>query len=267
MKIRRAYKIVVGIILVTAYIIATGIFVKRKYAELSCNSITIEIDNAYSFVSNDVVNKILDDGGMVIDSTVKFSEINFAEIERLVNENVYVEETQAYGDFNGNVFVKIKQRAPMVRVMTEDSASFYLDRQMKVMPLCDYYTADMMVLSGHLRSDCFYSSDSVDNYNVNGDKNSLNIDDICKFVNYLQSDELWRNQIAQVYVNTSNEVELVPRVGNHIILLGGLDSYEKKMNKLEAMYNEGFAIAGWNAYSVINLKFKDQVICKRRNNG
>ena len=267
MKIRKAYKIVVGVVLITAYIIATGIFVKRKYEELPCNSVSIEIDNAYSFVSNDVVKRILDDGGMVVDSTVKFSEINFAEIERLVSENVYVEETEAYGDFRGNVFVKIKQRAPMLRVMTEDSASFYLDRQMKVMPLCDYYTADVMVLSGHLRSDCFYSSDSVDNYNVNTDKNSLNIDDICNFVNYLQADELWCNQIAQVYVTASNEVELVPRVGNHIVLLGGLDSYEKKMNKLEAMYNKGFDITGWNIYSVINLKFKDQVICKRRNNG
>lgn len=267
MKIRRAYKIIVGIILIMAYVIATGIYVKGKYEKLPCNSISIEIDNAYSFVSNEVVKKILDDGGMVIDSTVKFSEINFAEIERLVNENVYVEETEAYGDFRGNVFVKIKQRAPMLRVMTEDTASFYLDAHKKVMPLCNYYSADVMVLSGHIRSNNFYSSDSVDNYNVNNDGNSLNIDDICKFVNYLQTDELWNNQIAQVYVTSSNEVELVPRVGNHIILLGGLDGYETKMNKLEAMYNEGFAITDWNAYSVINLKFKDQVICKRRNNG
>jgi cell division protein FtsQ len=52
-----------------------------------------------------------------------------------------------------------------------------------------------------------------------------------------------------------------------IILLGGLDGYETKMNKLEAMYCEGFDITGWNSYSLINLKFKDQVICKRRNNG
>ncbi|MBO7481865.1 MAG: hypothetical protein J6T63_07140 [Bacteroidales bacterium] len=267
MKIRRAYKIIVGIVLLTAYIVFTGIYVTRKYDELTCNGVTIEIDNSYAFINKDVVNKILDDGGMVLDSTVKYSEINFAEIERLINENVYVEETQAYGDFNGNVSVRIKQRDPMFRVITEDTASFYLDRDKKVMPLCDYFTADMLVLSGHLMSDCFYASDSVDNYSVNHDKNSLNIDDICKFVNYLQSDELWRNQITQVYVNESNELELVPRVGNHIILLGGLDDYEKKMDKLEAMYYVGFDITGWNAYSVVNLKYKNQVICKRRNNG
>ena len=90
---------------------------------------------------------------------------------------------------------------------------------------------------------------------------------LCNFVNYLQSDELWRNQITQIYVNAANELELVPRVGNHIILLGGLDDYENKMNKLEAMYSKGFEITDWNAYSLINLKFKDQVICKKRNNG
>ncbi|MBR5984247.1 MAG: hypothetical protein IK025_11095 [Bacteroidales bacterium] len=267
MKIRRAYKIIVGIVLLAVYIVATGIYVTRKYNELMCKGVSIEIDNSYAFINKDVVLKMLDDGGMVLDSTVKYSEIDFAGIERLINENVYVEETQAYGDFKGNVFVKIKQRDPMLRVITEDTASFYLDRDKKVMPLCDYFSADMLVLSGHLRSDCFYSSDSVDNYSVNHDKNSLNIDDICVFVNYLQSDDLWRNQITQVYVNESNELELVPRVGNHIILLGGLDDYETKMDKLEAMYSEGFDITGWNAYSVVNLKFKNQVICKRRNNG
>lgn len=267
MKIRRAYKIIVGIVLLTAYIVTTGIYVTRKYKELMCKGVSIEIDNSYAFINKDVVLKILDEGGMVLDSTVKYSEIDFAGIEMLINENVYVEETQAYGDFKGNVFVKIRQRDPMLRVVTEDTASFYLDRDKKVMPLCDYFSADMLVLSGHLRSDCFYSSDSVDNYNVNHDKNSLNINDICDFVNYLQSDELWRNQITQVYVNGSNELELVPRVGNHIILLGGLDDYETKMDKLEAMYSEGFDITGWNAYSVVNLKFKNQVICKRRNNG
>ena len=267
MKIRKAYKIIVAILLLAAYLVGVGIYVSRKYKEMPCKGVSVEIDNTYAFVSKDIVMNMLSEGGMVLDSTVRFSEINYANIERLINENVYVEETQAYGDFWGNVFVKIKQRDPMIRVMTEDTASFYLDCDMKVMPVCDYYSADVMVLSGHLRSECFYASDSVDNYKVNRDKSSLNIDDICTFVKYLQSDELWCNQITQIYVNASNELELVPRVGNHIILLGGLDDYEKKMNKLEAMYNKGFEITDWNAYSVINLKFKDQVICKKRNNG
>ncbi len=267
MKIRKAYKIIIGIVLLAAYLVGIGIYVSRKYHEMPCKGVSVEIDNTYAFVSKDIVMKMLDDGGMVLDSTVRFSEINYANIEKFIDENVYVEETQAYGDLWGNVFIKIRQRDPVIRVMTEDTASFYLDRNMKVMPICDYFSADVMVLSGHLRSSCFYASDSVDNYMVNNDKNSLNIDDICAFVNYLQSDELWRNQITQIYVNAANELELVPRVGNHIILLGGLDDYENKMNKLEAMYSKGFEITDWNAYSLINLKFKDQVICKKRNNG
>ncbi len=267
MKIRRAYKIIVGILLLLAYMIATGIFVAGKYSDLTCKSMNIEIDNKYAFVSKNIVLQLLRQNGMDIDSTVKVSEIDFANIEKLLNEYVYIEDAQAYSDFKGNVNVKIKQRAPVLRIMTSDSISFYLDSDMKIMPLCDYYSADVLIMSGNLKSKCFYASDSVNNYCVNTDKKSLRIDDICKFVNYLQSDDLWKNQIAQVYVNASNEIELVPRVGNHIIILGGLDEYEKKMNKLEAMYHEGFSITNWNAYSTINLKYKDQVICKKRNNG
>lgn len=267
MKIKKAYKVIISIVLIVGYIVASGIIIKKKYDSILCNDIQIDIDNNYAFVSKDVVLQMLAEKGIVIDSSVKFSEVNLDEIEKVINENIYVEETQAYGDFNGNIFLSIKQREPVIRVITEDTVSFYLDKKMKVMPLSDDYSADVMFLSGHLLSECFYASDSVDNYNVNNDKNSIKIDDICKFVDFLQSDELWRNQITQLYVNAANEFELVPRVGNHIILLGRLDGYETKMKKLKAMYDEGFDITGWNDYSIINLKFKDQVICKKRNNG
>lgn len=267
MKVRKAYKNIIGLVLIVGYIIFASVYVSKRYNELLCSGVKIEIDTNYAFVDKNVVMNMLHDGGMDLDSTVRIADIDYANIEKIVLQNPYIEDVQAYNDFTGNVFVKIKQRDPVVRVMTCDTVSFYLDSDNKIMPLCDYYTADVMVLSGNLKSKCFYSSDSVDNYSVNTDEKSLKINDICMFINYLQSDELWRNQISQIYVNRSNELELVPRVGSHIILLGGLDDYETKMNKLEAMYRDGFAITNWNAYSMINLKYKDQVICKKRNNG
>ncbi|MCF0207593.1 MAG: hypothetical protein HUK15_09215 [Bacteroidales bacterium] len=267
MKIRKAYKIILGFILITAYIVGTGIYVSDRYKNLRFKSIDISIDNAYAFLNKELIFDILGSGGVVIDSTVKISNIDFAEIERIISENIYVDEVQAYSDFSGNIFLNIKQRSPMLRVMTKDSVSFYIDSDKKVMPLCDYYSAALPVLSGNLLSECFYSSDSVDNYFVNRDDKSPKIDDICTFVDYLQKDELWRNQIVQIYVNASNEFELVPMVGNHIILLGKLNDYEEKMNKLKAMYDKGFKITDWNAYSLINLKYKNQVICKKNRNG
>ena len=70
MKIRKAYKIIIGIVLLAAYLVGIGIYVSRKYHEMPCKGVSVEIDNTYAFVSKDIVMKMLDDGGMVLDSTV-----------------------------------------------------------------------------------------------------------------------------------------------------------------------------------------------------
>jgi cell division protein FtsQ len=81
---------------------------------------------------------------------------------------------------------------------------------------------------------------------------------------FLKNNDFWDSQIEQIYVNESNQLELVPRVGNHIILIGSSDDLAVKMNKLMIFYKEGINKTGWDKYSQINLKFKDQVICTKR---
>ncbi|MFY9590545.1 MAG: cell division protein FtsQ, partial [Bacteroidales bacterium] len=75
---------------------------------------------------------------------------------------------------------------------------------------------------------------------------------------------LWGSQVEQINISPKGDIELVPRVGNHVIILGNLDNYEYKLKKLETLYLKGFDIVDWNKYSSINLKYSDQVICKKR---
>lgn len=73
-------------------------------------------------------------------------------------------------------------------------------------------------------------------------------------------------------------IELVPRVGDHILFLGYLPtsrnknvSYreiiaftDRKLSRLEKFYRYGLSQAGWNKYSYISVEFDNQIICKRR---
>ena len=94
----------------------------------------------------------------------------------------------------------------------------------------------------------------------------------------IMANPLWSNQIEQINVLSDKTIELVPRVGNHIIGLGTIpyNKYkskqnaivtafiEKKLSRLEKFYRYGLSQAGWNRYSYINLAFDNQIICKRR---
>ena len=65
-------------------------------------------------------------------------------------------------------------------------------------------------------------------------------------------------------MNANGDMELVPRVGDHTILIGDDQQIHEKFEKLFLFYMEGLNKAGWNKYKVINLKYKDQVVCTKK---
>lgn len=88
--------------------------------------------------------------------------------------------------------------------------------------------------------------------------------DLYNFVLFLQKDRFWNDQIVQIYVNADHDVELVPLVGNQRILLGSLDDYPEKLEKLRLFYDQAIPKVGWEKYSMINLKYKNQIVCTKR---
>jgi len=64
-------------------------------------------------------------------------------------------------------------------------------------------------------------------------------------------------------VNERHELELIPRKGNHVVLLGDTQELKEKMNKLFIFYTQGLNKIGWNNYQVINIKYKNQVVCSK----
>ena len=68
----------------------------------------------------------------------------------------------------------------------------------------------------------------------------------------------------QINVTQAKELELVPRVGEHIIFLGKPGNYEEKFEKLKTFYEKGLNQVGWNKYSRISLEFNNQIICTKK---
>ena len=80
--------------------------------------------------------------------------------------------------------------------------------------------------------------------------------------NYMSNDSFWNAQIEQIYVDTAGDIILIPRVGDHTIIFGDLNDIDTKFNKLYTFYRNVAPAEGWEKYSSVNLKYKDQIICK-----
>ena len=83
---------------------------------------------------------------------------------------------------------------------------------------------------------------------------------LTRVANHIMQDDFWKNQVVQINVLNNGYMEIVPRIGDHIIFLGTPSHVDKKLERLRKFYLYGLNKAGWNKYSYISVEFDNQII-------
>lgn len=135
-------------------------------------------------------------------------DVNTERIEEILKKNDILSNVQCYKKVNGNIRIDVSQRIPVLRAITPDS-TYYLDKQGKRI------TSNFMTLS--------YVPVATGEFNQEFAVNKL-----LPLALYLQNDKFWNSQIEQIYVNQSGEIELIPRIGDQLIILGDTENLETK---------------------------------------
>jgi len=257
---------------ISVYVLAVlGLFISlafsaRESDKVPCSKINISVDNNSGnfFVTNeDVREMILSKGDSLIGSPI--TSIPIAVYEHHIATNPSVKRAEVYTKHNGVFAVKIYQREPILRVFNSDGESYYLDKEGSIMPTSDNYTARVPVAGGFIMEKLY----AMQRHNVVEMSDSLKklscLDELFELATFIRNDEFWKAQIQQIRVEANGEFTLIPTVGDHHILLGRTDKMEQKFKKLLLFYQKGLNKTGWDQYSHINLKYKDQVICTKKN--
>lgn len=210
-----------------------------------CEQINIEInDFDHSLITTDEVRNILANVEKNLDS-IPLSEIPFFELEQSLENHCYIKNAEVYFDSFGNINVDVENKVPIVRIHKENGDDFYLDKEGSKFPVSSNYTKNVLVANGFV-------------------EDSLVLKSILKVSRYVCENSLWNSQITQVFINDKKEIELVPRVGNHVIILGDANSLEEKFENLKLFYSDGVKQTGWRKYKEISLKYKNQIVCVKR---
>lgn len=253
------FGILIGLFVLTS-------FINHNMKEEKCKEVMIQITDAksYGFIDEGDVTSILNrDFNTPVSQKIK--DIDTYSIEKALNEHQAIANAEVYITIDGKLNIVLEQRKPILRVFSS-KGSFYIDSEGKIMPVSNKYTAHVPVASGNIDLSFNALSQQV---NVQDDDldSSLIPDlyfDLKKLAQFIDSKPFWKAQIEQLYVDKEYEFELIPRVGNHTIVLGEVYNLDSKFEKLMLFYREGLSKTGWNEYKTINLKFKDQVVCTKR---
>ena len=216
--------------------------------------IDINYNKGLYFIDAPEVKTLIMDGLQKELHSYTVQELNINKLEKDILTNPYIKSAEAYTDVQGTLRVKIVQREPIVRVINKNGVSYYLDNYGEKIPISPKFTARVPVSNGNIDDD-------------NSDLGAVDtpvLKDIYKLAKFIHNDKYLSALVDQIYVNDQQEFEIIPKIDNHTIMLGKADNLEKKFRKLYIFYREGLKNVGWHKYSAVDLRFENQIVCKKR---
>ena len=226
-----------------SYLVIVLFFAEKKMGEVYCKDITVNIEKEEnSFIDEEEVIQLFKRSvGNLKDIPV--AKIDKDSVERMLIKNSMIKSAQVYYRLDGNVYVEVKQRNPVLRVFAQKQ--YYVDEEGKIMPLSKKYSARVVVATGSISP-------------------TFACERLYPFVMKMREDDFWSAMIEQIVVSSDQEVTLIPKVGNFRIRLGELENVDQKMENLYLFLREGISLKGWNKYKEINLKYDNQIVCVKK---
>ncbi len=241
---KKILSVIVAVVLF-CYLVFSVILMNGKEEDGVCRQITVVVKDSADrhFIDRKDVLSILKNTSLY-PINQRLRDINTEKIERKVADNELVDRVSVYKTPSGNINIEVTQKTPVLRVFSTQG-SYYIDEHGHIMPVSPRYATYLPIASGNIEK-------------------SFATTDLYKFALFLQKHDFWNNQIEQIYVYPNKEVELIPRVGDHRIFLGSFEDFREKMDHLQLFYEQAIPKVGWEKYRIINLKYKNQIVCTKK---
>lgn len=232
-------------LLLLAYMVC-GIVMLRDKNDLSreCQGVYLTVKDSleYCTVNRNMVMGMLRDNWL--DPTGKpVGELLLDSMERVLCRHPFIATAQCYLTQDDMLRIDITGKMPIARVRNNRGQDFYIDNKRCIMP-CRGIAVNVPVVTGE-----------VSKQTVTGPLFDLLL--------AIDGDEFWKAQIEQINVTSKGQVQLVPRLGMHILELGDMRDFQNKLERLANFYDKGMDKIGWNKYSSISVAYQGQVVCKK----
>jgi cell division protein FtsQ len=238
--------IIIGALAVVAFTVIA--FSNSREAGMSDLHIQIESSEGNFFISENEVRDLLIGEENILSLPV--SKWDMSAMERRVEANPFVYDCQVFRDVRGNVIVKVVQRKPLARVFSRSGHHKYIDHEGNLLPTKAGHTARVPV---------------VEIYGLKWENSLTETEygrNLHTMLKYVSENKFWRAQLAHFIVRSNGNIEIIPQVTRQRVLFGTPEDVDSKLERLMIFYKDILPAKGWNEYTTVNLKYKNQIICE-----
>jgi cell division protein FtsQ len=244
--------IVIGVLFFVGMILAA--ISRKQSSDTASMKVTILDNDKYQFITPEEIRKIIVDSFQNDLSGVPVGSVPVKDMELALENNGYVNNADVYIDAANHVNIKITQREPIGRLVDLEGISFYLDKSGRKIAISKHYAARVPIVSGFIPAGIKRPATEENNP----------LYPIHKLLLHIWADEFMKALVEQIYIDNDKEFTLISKIGHHKILLGTIDDLDIKFKRLKIFYREAMPYEGWERFSVLNVKFKDQVVATKR---
>ncbi|MCQ2066854.1 MAG: cell division protein FtsQ [Bacteroidaceae bacterium] len=242
--IKRILSIILAV-LAAGYLVFSLVSLTGRSSDSTCKGLDVRIHDSldYNLLKPESVISLLQRSGL--DPTGRdMSQADLDSMEHVLLKHPLVLSAECFRTSSGTVKVRIESCTPVVRVLASNGADYMVDSRGRILEHSGC-VMQLPVATGHITRE--YA-----------------VTHLLEAVRAINRSRFWAAQVEQINVTSRGEMELVPRVGNHIISLGTGEDVDEKLDRVLSFYENGLERIGWNKYSRVSAAFAGQIVCRKR---
>ena len=234
------------ILILTGYLVYSVVALTDRHEDTHlCQGVDLHIVDSLHFdlIDEDMILSVLQEHSL--DPVgLPMENVDLEALESTLLLHPLVGKVECYKTAGDMLRINISSKVPMVRVLNNRGQDFYVDSRGEILSQHSL-AVQLPVATGYI--DRRFASGAL-----------LDV------VRAIDCSEFWKAQVEQIDVTEDGEIRLVPRVGDHLLILGTADNVESKLDRLMNFYEKGLDNIGWNKYRSISVAYDNQVVCKKR---
>lgn len=214
--------------------------------------VTINSGSDNDFMDVQKVKEILGMDGESELVGLKMSSIELSDLEKKIKANPFIKEAEVFKSVRGVLFVDVEIRKPIARLINNSGDYVYVDGEGNKFPSSDLHTAHVTLVRGD------FDETVVDTFACSTIKEAIPV------LKYIYEDPFWNAQISDVVIKQSGELVLYPQIGSMFVEFGQPIRIADKFENMRDFYRQVVKEVGWDKYRSISVKYKGQVVAKKR---
>ena len=216
-------------------------FAKNRNHARVLSEVNLQFTNSENlYLTEEAVNKLLIQNE-VRPKSVEKETLDLNRVESVLEAHEMVENAEVFLTVDGKLGASITQRKPLARIL--GNGDYYLDRKGLKMPLSEYHSARVPLISG---------------------VSEEQLQEVFPLVDFISNDSFLAKHITGLHRGPNGKYELYLRKLDFTVFVGAVKNIDLKFKNFKAFYQKALKDEKLQAYKTVDLQFGNQVVCTKK---